>query len=89
MLAQKIALETSEVRALSVANNFVPNDWAGIIPRCGSHGPRGFDQQASRRPDRITAVDQSTGSKVKNRTHPAMVPVMEGFAWHARFHSLL
>jgi hypothetical protein len=26
--------------------------------------------------------------KVKNRTHPAMVLVMEGFARHARFHSL-
>jgi len=61
MLAQKIALETSEIRALSVANNFVPNDWA-VIPRCVSHGPRGFGQQASR-PERIAAVDQSTGSR--------------------------
>jgi len=57
MLAQKIALETSEIRALSVANNFAPNDWAGIIPRCASHGPRrGFGQQASR-PDRSAAVE--------------------------------
>jgi hypothetical protein len=57
MLAQKLALETSEMRALSVANNFALNDWAGIIPRRVSHGPRrGLGQQASRR-DRSEAVE--------------------------------
>jgi hypothetical protein len=45
MLAQKIALETSEIRALSVASNFVPKRRTyerPILPRTSPAGRRGY-----------------------------------------------